>query len=275
MTDEELIQKALALKKEEDKELAKLLKLAGFLFVDELVKQILEIEDSLDEILQNDYEQSAELAEELASKNKKPLKTVIILALSARIFKSEMAKKVNPKLKLSFLTLYEKFNGKYKGDEPHNPKSRHFKEIERWLKNLPKLMDLTTKNNLVNLIQKSYEDGKGVKWLERELVKLSEFSRSRARTTSITEVLRMYSGSQYESMMNNPNIVGKEWRHTSGIKEPREAHGKADGEIISKDDYFIIDGERCRYPRDPKLSPGNSIQCHCFMNPVLADKYTK
>ena len=53
------------------------------------------------------------------------------------------------------------------------------------------------------------------------------------------------------------------------------SHGQADGTVVSVDDFFIIDGERARYPRDPQLSPGNSISCHCFMNPVLADKYTK
>ncbi|MCT0049168.1 phage minor head protein [Lactococcus lactis] len=275
MNDAELIQKSLELSAEEKEELIKLLRKAGFSFTETLADNISDIEQELEDILQEDYEQVAPILEELAQKDKKPSRKMILAALAARVFISKMSERVNPKIKLSYVTLFDKFNSKYKGKSEFNPKSRHSKEIDKWLKGLPKLMDLTSKERFIFLVQSSYDEGKGIKWLERNLSKLDEFGHSRARTTSITEVLRMYSGSQYEAMMSNPNIVGKEWRHTSGIGEPRMSHGQADGTVVAVDDFFIIDGERARYPRDPQLSPGNSISCHCFMNPVLADKYTK
>ena len=275
MNDAELIQKSLELSAEEKEEMIKLLRKAGFSFTETLSNNISDIEQELEDIFQEDYEQVAPILEELSLKNKKPSRKIILAALASRFFINKISERVNPKIKLSYVTLFDKFNSKYKGDNEFNPKSSHSKEIDKWLKGLPKLMDLNSKEKFISLVQTSYDEGKGINWLERNLSKLDEFGHSRARTTAITEVLRMYSGSQYEAMMSNPNIVGKEWRHTSGIGEPRMSHGQADGMIAAVDDFFIIDGERARYPRDTQLSPSNSINCHCFMNPVLADKYTK
>ncbi len=275
MNDEELIKAALLLKKEEDNELAKLLKTAGFLFVPILLMYILNSEDKLDETLQTDYEEATAIALALAAKKKKPTKLAIKIALRSRNFKSNMSDKVIPEFRKAFFGLFDAFNAKYKGPKGFNYRTKSYKSVEKWLKNLPKLMNVTTEDALIKTIQESYEDGKGIKWLERRLSELPEFSRNRARTTSITEGLRMYSGSQYEAFMQNDAIVGKTWRHTHGIKEPREGHAHADGQTVAKDELFIINGHSCRYPRDPSLPARESIHCHCFVEPKMADKYTK
>ena len=61
----------------------------------------------------------------------------------------------------------------------------------------------------------------------------------------------MYSGSQYEALMQNDAVIGMTWRHTHGIKEPRKVTRAMDGQTIAKGEYFIVNGESCRYPRDP------------------------
>ena len=130
-------------------------------------------------------------------------------------------------------------------------------------------MDVTTENALVGVIQESFDEGKGIRWLESKLSSLPEFSRNRARTTAITEGLRMYSGSQYEAFMQNDAVIGMTWHHTHGIKEPRKGHEAMDGQTIAKGEYFIVNGESCRYPRDPMLSAKESIHCHCFVVPLI------
>lgn len=270
MTDEELIKAALLLKKEEDDELAKLLEQAGFLFVPVLLGYVLKSEEKMDDILQNDYEEVWDIVKKFVGKrNKKPSKLAIKIALRNRSFKSNMTEDFIPELRKTFFGMFDEFNNKYKGPEGFNYRTKSYKDVEKWLKNLPKLMKVTTDEKLIGSIQESYEDGKGIKWLERRLSELPEFGRNRARTTSITEGLRMYSGSQYEAFVQNPAIVGKTWRHTHGINEPRKGHEDADGQIVAVDEFFIINGERCRYPRDPMLSAKESIYCHCFMVPEI------
>lgn len=163
MNDAELIQKSLELSAEEKEELIKLLRKAGFSFTETLADNISDIEQELEDILQEDYEQVAPILEELAQKDKKPSRKMILAALAARVFISKMSERVNPKIKLSYVTLFDKFNSKYKGNNEFNPKSRHSKEIDKWLKGLPKLMDLTSKERFIFLVQSSYDEGKGIK----------------------------------------------------------------------------------------------------------------
>ena len=270
MSDEELIKVALKIKKEEDDELAKLLEKAGFLFVPLLLKFILDSENKMDDTLQIDYEEVWEKVKKFVeNRQKKPTKLSIKIMLRGRSFQSNMKDEVVPEMRKAFFGLFESFNDKYGGGDKFDFHSKYYNDIEKWLKKLPKLMQVTTDEALIRTIQQSYEDGKGINWLEKKLSELPEFSRNRARTTAITEGLRMYSGSQYEAMMQNDAITGKTWRHTHGIKEPRKGHEDADGQTVAKDEYFIINGEKCRYPRDPMLSAGESVHCHCFMVPKL------
>ena len=112
MNDAELIQKSLELSAEEKEELIKLLRKAGFSFTETLADNISDIEQELEDILQEDYEQVAPILEELAQKDKKPSRKMILAALAARVFISKMSERVNPKIKLSYVTLFDKFNSK-------------------------------------------------------------------------------------------------------------------------------------------------------------------
>lgn len=274
MNDIELIQKALQIKKEEDDELAKLLEKAGFLFVPVLLLYILNTEDQMDDTLQIDYEEVWERVKDFVEKRKKkPTKLSIKLMLRGRSFKSNMVENVIPEMRKTFFGLFDEFNTRYDGPNGFDYHSKSYRDVEKWLKGLPKLMQASTDEKLVELIQQSFDEGKGIKWLEQRLSELPEFSRNRARTTAITEGLRMYSGSQYEAMMQNDAIVGLTWRHTHGIKEPRKGHEAMDGQTVAKGEYFIVNGESCRYPRDPMLSAKESIHCHCFMVPEIKSGY--
>ncbi|PNX51993.1 MAG: hypothetical protein BV456_00945 [Thermoplasmata archaeon M8B2D] len=49
----------------------------------------------------------------------------------------------------------------------------------------------------------------------------------------------------------------------------REAHALADGQIRRLDEDFIVDGENLSFPRDPRGSIGNIINCRCIIDYIL------
>ncbi|MDU0403948.1 hypothetical protein KF7HA_02329 [Lactococcus lactis] len=97
MNDAELIQKSLELSAEEKEELIKLLRKAGFSFTETLADNISDIEQELEDILQEDYEQVAPILEELALKDKKPSRKMILAALQLEFSLVKMSERVNQK----------------------------------------------------------------------------------------------------------------------------------------------------------------------------------
>lgn len=272
ITDEELIKVAFLLKEEEDEQLEELLNEMEILFITMMLAFILDVESAMEDILDWDHEDVSDIVNNILEKypTKAPSKRVIKRHLRNRPFNNNLSDNVVPKLRQAYFDYYDEFNKHYSNEGAEfNYRSRHYKKIDKWLKNLPKTMKLSTDNQVTDLIRQSYEEGKGPKWLESQLAKNRSFTRSRARTTAITENMRMYSAAEFQSFLDNDYIVGKEWRHTHGIKEPREMHVQADGYIVPKDEPFIINGHECFYPRDPDLPPEESISCHCFMVPVF------
>jgi hypothetical protein len=101
--------------------------------------------------------------------------------------------------------------------------------------------------------------------------------RSRAMTIAYTEIGRVYSAAQYETMLakfaRRPGLR-KSWIH-SGKAHPRPGHVLCAQETkanpIPVDQPFeLVDirtgaVEYARYPRDPNLSAGESINCGCMM----------
>lgn len=49
----------------------------------------------------------------------------------------------------------------------------------------------------------------------------------------------------------------------------REAHAEADGQIRRLNEDFIVDGEALSFPRDPRGSAGNIINCRCVADYIL------
>lgn len=101
--------------------------------------------------------------------------------------------------------------------------------------------------------------------------------RGRAMTIAYTEIGRVYSAAQYETMLQQLRLVPglkKSWIH-SGKKHPRPGHvlcaEQTAKEPIPVDQPFSIvdlrtgEVERLRYPRDPNASAYNSVNCGCMM----------
>ncbi|MCY8106648.1 phage minor head protein [Bacillus mojavensis] len=144
--------------------------------------------------------------------------------------------------------------------------------IKDWSKKLAGIMKLNTHEAVENVLTDAIENGSSIQDIELTLKDMPQFDRNRARTTAITEVLAASSAAQHESYAQSPAVKEKKWRHSGGKKNnPRENHIDLDGTIIGVDEEFQIPGssESCMFPRDPKLSAGERVHCHCILSPIV------
>jgi len=105
-------------------------------------------------------------------------------------------------------------------------------------------------------------------------------TRRRAMTIAYTEIGRVYSAAQYESMLDAAQAIPalrKRWLH-SHKEHARPGHVLAaqDDPIPVAQPFLIVDTktgttEFLRFPRDPQAGPGNTINCGCMMRAVLPD----
>lgn len=144
--------------------------------------------------------------------------------------------------------------------------------IKDWSKKLAEIMKLNTHEAVENVLTDAIENGSTIQDIELTLKDMPQFDRERARTTAITEVLAASSAAQHESYAQSPAVKKKKWRHSGSKKNnPRENHIDLDGTVIGVDEEFQIPGnsETCMFPRDPKLSAGERVHCHCVLSPVV------
>ncbi|MBN8715213.1 MAG: hypothetical protein J0H50_14835 [Xanthomonadales bacterium] len=95
--------------------------------------------------------------------------------------------------------------------------------------------------------------------------------RQRAMTVAYTEIGRVHSVAQDESLQQAGDVVPnlhKRWLK-SGKLHPRESHVAAHNQIRRYDEAYVVGGESLRYPRDPNGSAGNTINCGCLSIPVV------
>lgn len=95
--------------------------------------------------------------------------------------------------------------------------------------------------------------------------------KSRALTITRTEIGRVYSTAAQERLTAAneylPNLK-KQWRR-SGKLHSRMTHDLADGQVVNQDEKFQVGGEELEFPRDPKGSAKNTINCGCIMLPFM------
>ncbi|MFL0445825.1 phage head morphogenesis protein [Bacillus subtilis] len=147
--------------------------------------------------------------------------------------------------------------------------------IKGWSEKLAKIMKLNTHEAVETVLADGIKNGSSIQDIELTLKDMPQFDRERARTTAITEVLAASSAAQHESYAQSPVVKKKKWRHSGGKKNnPRENHIDLDGAVIGVDEEFQIPGssETCMFPRDPKLSAGERVHCHCVLSPVVDDE---
>jgi len=110
----------------------------------------------------------------------------------------------------------------------------------------------------------------------RNLKDKSIFKSIAARAETITRqeagrVLEMASQARRERAAEVVPGLGKEWKHGSLSRVPRLSHLLADGQQRKVDEDFNVGGEELAFPRDPKGSAGNTINCNCYTIPWHPD----
>lgn len=275
MNDSQLIEFAFLMKEEEDEELKKLLEKAEYQFVTILLEQISSIQTNVEEALQDDFEELQDIVDDLVSKfrDKKPTEKQIRNAIKKRSFEKSLNKTIIPELEEAFLILLEAFQEYFGSGSQFDSQSVVYKELKEWLNDLPKILKDTTDDAVVRTVGSHYEKEEPDKETGVSLAALWVFGYARARTIAIQELLRMYSGSQYEAMMLDDEVIGMKWRHADGVDEPRPTHVNANGTIVAKGELFFINGVFLRFPRDPNAPISETINCHCFLDPIYYYRY--
>ena len=125
-------------------------------------------------------------------------------------------------------------------------------------------IDETTRKRLAKVIDNSYNDGLSVEAtgvaLRNTLIGMGVY---RANLISRTEVHRVASFAN-EAVAENMKIDGtvKEWVAIQDNRT-RVSHSIASGQRVDLKEFFVVGGERLKYPGDPRGSAGNTINCRC------------
>lgn len=150
--------------------------------------------------------------------------------------------------------------------------------IDSWSGRLEQIMHVSQKDRIGDMVKDSIAKGEGVDKLARRIRESGiRNTDATARRVALTETLRAHSYSQLESFRTNPAVKGKRWRHTGAkFSKPRANHQAMNGTAVPVDDPFILHGANGatyypQCPRDVDLPPGESINCHCIMLPVVDD----
>jgi len=125
-------------------------------------------------------------------------------------------------------------------------------------------IDETTRKRLAKVIDNSYNDGLSVEAtgvaLRNTVIGMGVY---RANLISRTEVHRVASFAN-EAVAENMKIDGtvKEWVAIQDNRT-RVSHSIASGQRVDLKQFFVVGGERLKYPGDPRGSAGNTINCRC------------
>lgn len=149
--------------------------------------------------------------------------------------------------------------------------------VTTWSEELGKLMKLSGHNKIKKVLAHSLRVGDSVEKVTRRLQREYHFSRDRARKTAVTEMLTAHEVARDEGRMQNPSVDRKRWRHTGPHKNtPRPWHQKMNGQIVTKDKAFVINGPKGKYeamfPREVSLPASERINCHCIAEDVVNEK---
>lgn len=145
--------------------------------------------------------------------------------------------------------------------------------IEGWSGELARIMNLNTKDTMERLLLKAQEKQWSVDKLAEEIGNSGIRNHGyRSRRVALTEMLRVESYAQQETMVQNPLAYKKRWIHTSSA-HPRENHIAMDGQEVYKREFFELTGKDggtyfVLCPRDTNLPASETVNCHCLMETI-------
>lgn len=269
MGTDELIAKIDKILKNKDDSLKKELKEAGYEEIDYTIEKISELEDTISDLLTEELKHlikdgDFETIEEFMEYVESQIGTDNIDTSLAETLKSCYQEAIE-NLGDTYLQGIDKDLSLTKVFSPYTTTF-----IDEWSSKLGEMMKLTSHEKLQNILDKALEDGESVEDVVGKLSETYGFSRTRARATAITEMLRAHSYAKDEAFNQCPAVTGIQWKHSGGRGiHPRQHHVDLDGTVINKGEYFTVGIYEARFPRDINLPASETVNCHCTHGPVI------
>lgn len=261
-----------------DKDLSDALKKAGFIDPDETVEEIEDLEERVADVLiaETDYFIDA-----------------IKGSVDLEAFFEEDWPKIkakNPSGKQLFKVFQDEFEGymkplasKYIAQTDAELTVKQLSKqtvawVETWSEELSRLMKLDSETQIENILTTAIAEGSSVAEVTQAIIDSGiRDEYYRARRTSVTEMLRVHSVAQQEALMQSPSVEEKAWVHTGSHRNtPRQNHVDMNGVRVPKSETFTLIGADGvtyypMYPRDSILPPGESVNCHCLVQPIVSE----
>lgn len=149
--------------------------------------------------------------------------------------------------------------------------------IKGWSAELARIMNLSTKDTMERILLKASRENMTIDEVADEIANSGiRQCGYRSRRVALTEVLRVESYAQQESMIQNPSAYKKKWVHVMSA-QPRENHMAISGqEVFKREPFTLIGRDGSTYypmcPRDTSLPASESVNCHCLMETVTDQK---
>lgn len=148
--------------------------------------------------------------------------------------------------------------------------------INDWSSELSDIMNLSNSNRINSIFETALAEGQGIPDVIEQLQESYNFSRTRARRTAITEMLRSHSYSADDAIMQSPSVDRVEWIHSGPrLIQPRPEHVALNGTTIQKGQLFTINAPngtfQAPFPRHRSLPASQVIECHCLHRGIVND----
>lgn len=258
-----------------DDDLEEKLTEAGFVNAEQSLKDAAALEETLTGILEGQTDDIADLIKD--ANTLEGAKKLVQQFFQDDATRDALVKAFQDYFKSQILTLADEYIKESDGQLAVTTlRQRTTSWINTWSNQLSNLMQTTTQDDIGGKIQAAIDAGESVEQLRLTLQDAGIRTEAyRARTASLTEMLRAHSVSRHEGIVQSPSVDQHKWRHSGTAKiKPRENHQAIDGQIKPKDEPFELTGADGgtyypMYPRDPSLPPGESINCHCTEQPIV------
>ena len=124
----------------------------------------------------------------------------------------------------------------------------------------------TTRRGILIVLQQTLQEGGGIDQFRRKLRESYFLSDARSELIGRTEIIRASNAGAQLGAKNTGVPMRKVWVSTRDGRT-RTDHAAVDGQTVeSIDSEFIVGGEAAKYPADPNLSAGQSINCRCVVS---------
>lgn len=152
-----------------------------------------------------------------------------------------------------------------------NKKAKHL--LREWKRDyslfIGQVLNESTEESIRRIVNKVVRNNIGsslvhiVGEVEKKLIDYFSHEDERSSGIAQNETLRVGNTVLFLCALSSGKKT-KTWK-TMGDSRVRPAHKKADGQTVGINEYFLVDGEKLRYPQDPLGSVGNTVRCRCWI----------